>query len=193
MDNADITTLLAGARGGDGDCQSRLFGVVYDELRRIAAVQLRGERRDHTLQATALVHEAYVRLLGRADVTWENRAHFFTTAAGTMRRILIDYARAHRAKKREGALARVEMDFDRAPAPAAVDAIDRLIWVDEALSRLADWDPELAKSVELRFFGGLTVDETAEALRTSPATIDRGWKIARAWLEVQLEGGAHER
>ena len=184
----DITALLVRARNGDADGQSRLFEVVYEELRRIAAAQLRDERRDHTLQATALVHEAYVRLLGRSDVPWQNRAHFFKTAAGTMRNILIDYARAHRAKKRDGALERIELDFDRQPAAMDGDDIDRLLWLDQALTRLADASPELAQLVELRSFGGLTVDETAEAMQVSPSKVDRDWTFAKAWLKAQLEG-----
>ena len=182
----DITTLLTGARAGDREAQARLFEVVYGELRRMAARHLRNERRDHTLQPSALVHEAYLRLLGRLDVAWENRAHFFTTAAGTMRRILIDYARARRAQKRDGALHRVDVEDE--PSAFAVDAdADRLLVVDDALTRLAAWDRRQARVVELRFFGGLTIDETAEVLRISPKTVKRDWSMARAWLQTQLE------
>jgi RNA polymerase sigma factor (TIGR02999 family) len=188
----DITALLVRARGGDRHGQSRLFEVVYNELRRMASAELRHERHDHTLQATALVHEAYLRLLGREDVPWENRAHFFTTAAGTMRRILVDYARAHRAKKRDGALERIDLDFDRQPA-LAPDDFDRVLWLDAALSRLAALDPPLAQLVELRAFGGLTVDETAETLRMSPSTVDRNWTFAKAWLKTELEGNPDGR
>jgi RNA polymerase sigma factor (TIGR02999 family) len=186
---SELTTLLAAARAGDRDCQSRLFEVVYAELRRIAAGQLRGERPDHTLQPTALVHEAYVRLLGRGNIAWENRAHFFSTAAGTMRRILIDHARARRADKREGKLKRVDLDQE----PAAFDDQDaeRLLVVDEALNKLAQWDERQARVVELRFFGGLTVEEAAEVLGVSPKTVKRDWAMARAWLQTQLEGGRH--
>lgn len=187
----DITTLLAAARAGDSDGQSRLFEVVYGELRRIAAGQLRNERAEHTLQPTALVHEAYVRLLGRADLPWENRAHFFTTAAGTMRRILIDHARSRRALKRDGALKRV--DLDEEPVIFRDEDAERLIAVDDALQKLAEWDERQARVVELRFFGGLTVDETADVLRVSAKTVKRDWAMARAWLQSQLEGGSHVR
>jgi RNA polymerase sigma factor (TIGR02999 family) len=184
----DITTLLTGARAGDREAQARLFEVVYGELRRMAAGHLRNERRDHTLQPSALVHEAYLRLLGRLDVPWENRAHFFTTAAGTMRRILIDHARTRRAQKRDGALRRVDVEHE--PSAFAVDAdADRLLVVDEALTRLAAWDERQARVVELRFFAGLTVDETAEVLGISSKTVKRDWSMARAWLQTQFEGG----
>jgi RNA polymerase sigma factor (TIGR02999 family) len=188
---SEITILLAGARAGDRVCQSRLFEVVYGELRHIAAAQLRGERPDHTLQPTALVHEAYVRLLGRGDVPWENRAHFFSTAAGTMRRILIDHARKRRAHKRDGALKRVDLD-DHHAGFGDEDA-ERLLVVDEALEKLAQWDERQARVVELRFFGGLTVDETADVLRISAKTVKRDWAMARAWLETLLEGGSYGR
>jgi RNA polymerase sigma factor (TIGR02999 family) len=186
---SEITTLLAAARAGDRDCQSRLFEAVYGELRRIAAAQLRGERRDHTLQPTALVHEAYIRLLGRGDVPWENRAHFFSTAAGTMRRILIDHARTRKADKRDGKLKRV--DLDETPAAFVEEDADRLLAVDEALGRLAQWDERQARVVELRFFGGLTVEETADVLAVSVKTVKRDWAMARAWLQTQLEGDEH--
>jgi RNA polymerase sigma factor (TIGR02999 family) len=186
MNPGEISTLLAAARAGDRNCQSRLFEVVYAELRHMAAGQLRNERSNHTLQPTALVHEAYVRLLGRSEVPWENRAHFFSTAAGTMRRILVDHARARRAQKRDGALQRVDLDqhtfvFDD-------DDAERLIIVNDALDQLAEWDARQARVVELRFFGGLTVEETADALRVSPKTIKRDWALARAWLQTKLEG-----
>jgi len=186
---SEITTLLAGARAGDRDCQSRLFEVVYAELRAMAARQLRHERSDHTLQPTALVHEAYVRLLGRGDIPWENRAHFFTTAAGTMRRILIDYARARNAQKREGALVRV--DLDRDPVAFADEDADRLMIVNDALEQLSVWDERQARIVELRFFGGLTIEEIAEVLEISTKTVKRDWALARAWLHTRLESGPH--
>ena len=182
----EITALLTTARAGDRQAQARLFEAVYAELRRIAAGELRNERRDHTLQPSALVHEAYLRLLGRDDVQWENRAHFFVTAAGTMRRVLIDYARHRRARKRFGALQRVDLE-DRPPMVADAD-IERLLVVDDALTKLAAWDERQAQVVELRFFGGLTVEETAEVLEVSPKTVKRDWSMARAWLQTRLEG-----
>jgi RNA polymerase sigma factor (TIGR02999 family) len=181
-----ITNLLAAARAGDRECQARLFEVVYSELRRIAAGQLRHERVDHTLQPTALVHEAYVRLLGRCEIPWENRAHFFSTAAGTMRRILIDHARSRRAQKREGTLHRV--DLDRHPAVFGDEDAERLLIVDDALNQLAEWDERQARVVELRFFGGLSVEETADVLRISTKTVKRDWALARAWLHAKLKG-----
>jgi RNA polymerase sigma-70 factor, ECF subfamily len=187
----EVSALLAGARAGDRDCQSRLFEVVYAELRRMAAAQLRNERADHTLQPTALVHEAYVRLLGRSDVAWENRAHFFTTAAGTMRRILVDHARARRAQKRDGALERVGLE--RAPLVLDDEDANRLLIVNDALDQLAQWDERQARVVELKFFGGLTVEEIAEALGISAKTVKRDWALARAWLLTRLEGEPHVR
>jgi RNA polymerase sigma-70 factor, ECF subfamily len=182
---ADITGLLAAARAGDASAQSRLFERVYRELKTLAAAKLRGERADHTLQPSALVNEAYVRFLGRNDVPWENRAHFFATAAGTMRRILIDHARAKRANKRDGALHRVELDDAIALAEQDVDG---LIAVDEALRQLAEWDQRQATVVDLKVFAGLQCEEIAEALGVSDRTVKRDWRMARAWLVARLKG-----
>jgi len=182
---ADITGLLAAARGGDVSAQGRLFDSVYRELKILAAARLRGERADHTLQPSALVNEAYIRFLGRADVPWENRAHFFATAAGTMRRILIDHARAKRADKRDGALHRVELDDAIALADKDVDG---LIAVDEALRELAEWDERQATVVNLKVFAGLQCEEIAEALKISERTVKRDWRTARAWLITRLKG-----
>ena len=183
----DVSALLIRASAGDRQCEARLFEVVYDELRRMAAAYLRNERADHTLQRSALVHETYLRLFGRQPVAFANRAHFFSIAAGTMRRILIDYARARSAEKRQCLAGHVDSAVD----PAVYCDADQLLVVDAALRRLADWDPRQAKIVELRFFGGLTVDETAEALGISSKTVKRDWALARAWLQVQLEGATH--
>ena len=183
----DLSALLAGASAGDRQCESRLFELVYDELRRMAAAQLRNERSDHTLQRSALVHETYLRLFGHQPVAFENRAHFFSVAAGTMRRILIDHARARSAEKRQCLTDGVELTAE----PAVDYEPDQLLVVDAALRRLAEWDPRQAQVVELRFFGGLTVEETAEALGISPKTVKRDWALARAWLQLQLEGAAH--
>jgi RNA polymerase sigma factor (TIGR02999 family) len=182
----DVSALLIRASAGDRQCEARLFEVVYDELRRIAAAQLRRERPEHTLQRSALVNEAYLRLFGRRPVTFLNRAHFFSIAASTMRRILIDHARARNADKRQTLLN--EMN---AEGPAVDHDADRLLAVDAALQRLAEWDPRQAKVVELRFFAGLTVEETADALGISSKTVKRDWSLARAWLQIQIEGPSH--
>jgi len=182
---ADITGLLAAARGGDVSAQGRLFDRVYRELKILAAARLRGERADHTLQPSALVNEAYIRFLGRTDVPWENRAHFFATAAGTMRRILIDHARAKRADKRDGALHRVELDDAIALADQDVEG---LVAVDEALRELAEWDERQATVVNLKVFAGLQCEEIAEALKISERTVKRDWRTARAWLITRLKG-----
>ena len=182
---ADITGLLAAARGGDVSAQGRLFDSVYRELKILAAARLRGERADHTLQPSALVNEAYIRFLGRTDVPWENRAHFFATAAGTMRRILIDHARARRADKRDGALHRVELDDAIALADQDVEG---LVAVDEALRELAEWDERQATVVNLKVFAGLQCEEIAEALKISERTVKRDWRTARAWLITRLKG-----
>ena len=184
---ADITGLLAAARNGDASAQSRLFDRVYRELKALAAAKLRAERADHTLQPSALVNEAYVRFLGRTDVPWENRAHFFSTAAGTMRRILIDHARAKRADKRDGALHRVELDDALVLADQDVDG---LIAVDEALQQLAEWDERQANVVNLKVFAGLQCEEIAAALNVSERTVKRDWRMARAWLVTRLKGSS---
>jgi RNA polymerase sigma-70 factor, ECF subfamily len=182
---ADITGLLVAARAGDASAQNRLFDRVYSELKALAAAKLRAERADHTLQPSALVNEAYLRFLGRTDVTWENRAHFFATAAGTMRRILIDHARAKRADKRDGALRRVELNDGIALADQDVDG---LIAVDEAMSQLAEWDERQATVVSLKVFAGLQCEEIAEVLHVSDRTVKRDWRMARAWLVTRLKG-----
>jgi RNA polymerase sigma factor (TIGR02999 family) len=156
---------------------------VYRELRRVAAGYLRRERRDHTLQATALVHEAYLRLLGRKRVRWQSRAHFFGAAAQIMRCILVDHARRHDAAKRGGARWRVDIEEGLAPSgPRDLD----LVALDTALAELSGFDPRQARIVEIRFFGGLSVEEAAEVLGVSPATVKREWSMARAWLHQRL-------
>jgi RNA polymerase sigma-70 factor (ECF subfamily) len=164
-----------------------LLPIVYDELKRLAAAYLRRERPGQTLQPTALVHEAYLRLRKDRPDRWQNRAHFCAIAAHSMRQILIERARARGAKKRGGARARVTLDEALVGGvPPSVD----LVALDEALERLEAMDPEQARLVELRFFGGLTIEETAEAMRTSPATVKRHWMVARAWLARELAGTA---
>jgi RNA polymerase sigma-70 factor (ECF subfamily) len=171
----------------DRESLESLLPVVYQELRRLAASYLRRERPGQTLQPTALVHEAYLRLLKDRPDRWQNRAHFCAIAAHSMRQILIERARARGALKRGGGGPRVTLD--EALIAGGERSID-LVALDEALERLAQFDPEQARLVELRFFGGLTVEETAEAMDISPATVKRHWAVARAWLARELEGGA---
>lgn len=164
--------------------------LVYDELRRLAASYLRRERPGQTLQATALVHEAYVRLISEKAHNWQNRTHFLAIAALSMRQILVQRARARRAAKRGGDPARITLDEQLLPAaPNAPDEID-LVALDAALDRLAALNERQAKIVELRYFGGLSVEEAAETLRISPATVKRDWTLARAWLKRELSGPA---
>ena len=186
----DITRMLGELRGGRREVESRLLEAVYPELRRIAAHYMQGERAGHTLQPTALVNEAYLELVGQEDIDWRNRSHFFGVAAQLMRRILVNYASRKKAQKREGKRQRVELSDTVA---IAEDRLDEIIAVDTALDRLAEWDPRQAKIVELRFFAGLTEDETAEALGISPRTVKRDWMIARAWLHTRSKARRIER
>lgn len=161
-----------------------LLPVVYDELKRMAASHLRRERPDHTLQATALVHELYVRLVDQTALTWENRAHFFGIAAQAMRQILVDHARGRAAAKRGGDQRKVTLD-DVLSGGATVGSPD-LLDINDALDRLTTFDPDQARIVELRFFGGLTVEEVAEVMDISPTTVKREWRTAKAWLHRRL-------
>ena len=180
-----LDELVARASAGDQPSLDTLLPLVYDELRRLAAAYLRRERPGQTLQPTALVHEAYLRLLKDRPDRWQNRAHFCAIAAHSMRQILIERARARDAQKRGGGGAKVTLDEGMmAGAPRPID----FLALDNALERLAALDAEQARIVELRFFGGLSVEETAEALGSSPATIKRRWTLARAWLARELEG-----
>ena len=165
-----------------------LLPVVYEELRRLAAAYLRRERPGQTLQPTALVHEAYLRLMKDRPDRWQNRAHFCAIAAHSMRQILIERARARGAQKRGGAQPRVTLD-EGLVAGQPSSTVD-LVALDQALERLEAVDPEQARLVELRFFGGLTIEETAEAMNISPATVKRHWTVARAWLARELAGGS---
>lgn len=174
-----VTRLLAQIGDGRRDAWDELAPLVYQELHRLAEIELVGERSGHTLQPTALVNEAYLRLVDQRKAGWNNRAHFFGAAATAMRRILIDHARARRADKRGGERSR--QDLDEALVMFEERSTD-LLDLDAALSRLASFDPEQEKIVEMRFFGGLTVEETAAALATSPSSVERGWRAARAWL-----------
>ncbi len=181
----EVTRLLEAVRAGEDGALDRLVPLVYDELRRIAASYARRERVGHTLQPTALVNEAYMRLADSGDKGWQNRAHVLAVAAQTMRHILVDYARARRAEKRGGDLARVTLDEALAAPARDVD----LLALDDALARLAALDPELARLVELRYFGGLTIRETSEVLRVSPKTVEREWETAKLWLRREVSGG----
>jgi len=180
-----VTQLLAKVGAGNQAAFDEVFPLVYAELRRIAAREMRREKPGRTLQTTALVHEAYLRLLKDASLSFENRAHFLGIAARAMREILIEHARARAARKRGGGAVRLTLDDLVAPVPSL--SIDVLA-LDEALQRLARLDERHARVVELRYFGGLSVEETAVALELSPATVKRAWTIARAWLYRELGG-----
>lgn len=184
-----VTDLLVKWRAGDEDALQALVPIVYNELRRVAHRYLRRERRSHTLQTDALVHEAYLRLLDGRPVAIENRAHFVAVAARLMRQILVDYARTRRAAKRgSGELVELTLGMDKVQ-PQSADVVA----VDDALNALAYRDEQQARIVELRFFGGLTIEETAEALEISPATVKRDWAVARAWLSREIKRGRHGR
>lgn len=178
----DVTRLLGAAGGGDREALERLYESVYGELRAMAESGMRRERGAHTLQPTALVNEVFVRLGGTSS--WENRRHFFGAAARAMRRILVDHARRKYAEKRGAGLERVTLTDLEVSAPEA--DLDVLA-VNDALDRLAEEDPRLAETVNLRFFAGMSIEETAQALGTSPATVKRDWAFARAWLCEQIE------
>jgi RNA polymerase sigma-70 factor, ECF subfamily len=180
----EITQLLRAWGGGDAQALDRLTPVVYGELRRIAHAYLRREGADNSLQATALVHEAYLKLIDARIAQWQDRAHFFAVSARLMRRILVDAARAKEAGKRGGGVVRVEINESIDGAPLRGDEMLRL---DDALDALAKFDARKAEVVELRFFGGLSVEETAEVLKISPRSVMRDWKLARVWLAREME------
>ena len=180
-----VTTLLTDWSRGDTTALDQLLPLVYAELRRIAARQLRRERVTHTLQPTALVHEVYMRLVDQRQVNWQDRAHFLGVAAQTMRRILVDHARRHGASKRGDGVQCVSID-DAAEMVAAGEM--PLLALERALGRLETIDPELVRIVELRAFGGLTIDESAHVLKVSPSTAKRDWRTAKAWLNRELGG-----
>lgn len=184
-DQPNITELLVGYGRGDKESLDQLMPIVYDELRRQAARYLRRERPGNTLQTTALIHEAYVRLVDQRNVQWQNRAHFFGIAAQLMRRILVDHARTKKRAKRGGSDIRVSLG----DATVAVKGQDLdVVALDEALERLAQIDAQQSRVVELRFFSGLTVEETAEVMGISNATVKRDWSMAKAWLHRELSG-----
>ena len=184
----DVTRLLNRLQKGDRKAESLLIPLVYDELRRLASAYMRRERPDHTLQSTALVHEAYIRLSDQRNVSWQNRAHFFAVAARLMRRVLVDHARARLARKRGSRPDLIPLDKAFAFTP---ERSNELLVLDEVLNRLGEKDPRTLQVVELRFFGGLTVDQAAEAMGISPRTVKREWNFGRAWLRAEL--GAKEK
>lgn len=180
----DVTSLLIAWGAGDEGALSALTPLVYNTLHRLAGAYMRGERDGHTLQTTALVNEAYIRLVDCSRVRWQNRAHFFAVAAQVMRRILVDFARNRRYQKRGGDCPRVTLDAELAVA-AKVDA--DLVALDEAIEKLARLDARKARMVEMRFFGGLSLEETAEVLQVSTDTVGRDWRAAKAWLKLELK------
>jgi RNA polymerase sigma factor (TIGR02999 family) len=186
----EVTQLLQDAQRGDRDAVDRLLPLVYAELRRVAARQLRREREGHTLQPTALVHEAYLELVGQRELAWQSRAHFIGIAAHLMRQILVRNARRRGAAKRAGGLVQVPLD-DAMPRAAGED-VD-VVALHEALETLAAKDARLARIVELRYFGGLTIEETAEVIEVGTATVEREWRAARAWLRRELDGAQGAR
>ena len=179
----DVTALLGEWSRGNRTALDHLLPLVYAELRRVAARRLRNERADHTLQPTALVHEVFIRLVDQRQVDWQNRAHFFGVAANVMRRILVDHARRHGASKRGEGVPCVSID--EAKEVAASDGMPVLA-LDQALARLEKIDADLVKIVELRAFGGLTIEEVAHVLSVSPSTAKRDWRTAKAWLNREL-------
>jgi len=179
-----VSELLASWNNGDAKAREALMPLVYDELRKLAASHLRRERNDHTLQPTALVHEVYLRLAEQKNVQWQDKSHFFGVTANLMRRILVDHARAHLADKRGSGLPKVSLNEAIAMSrerPA------ELLALDESLTQLAATDPQQSRIVELRVFAGLTIEQTAEVLGISPATVKRDWNLAKAWLLREIE------
>ena len=190
--SAEITALIRAWGDGDQTALDRLTPLVYDELRRVARRYIRNQRQGITLQPTALVHEAYVRLMDAKSAGWRDRAHFFAASAQIMRRILVDGARARGSQKRGGGAARMNhstgVNLDEIPALFGSDRSAELLALDDALTQLAQMDGRKGKVIELRFFGGLSVEETAEVLKISPQTVMRDWRLAKAWLTRELGG-----
>jgi RNA polymerase sigma factor (TIGR02999 family) len=179
----DVTLLLSDLKSGDEKAAGKLIPLIYNELRRLAGNYMRRERADHTLQATALVHEAYLKLVNQRSVDWQGKSHFFGIAAHVMRRILIDHARSHLREKRGGK--KQAVPFEESLTFSSGQSAE-LLRLDEALDHLAKLDARQSKIVELRFFGGLSVEETAEFLGVSPKTVKRDWSMAKAWLYAFL-------
>ncbi|MDX6712993.1 MAG: hypothetical protein QOH96_4009 [Blastocatellia bacterium] len=182
-DSDGVTRLLLELSNGNRDAVDALMPLIYDELRRLASNYLRRERPDHTLQPTALVNEAYLRMVDQTRANWQNRAHFFGVAAQMMRRILVDHARAHAAEKRGHDFQKLSLDEN---IDKAVERSEELVALDDALNNLVKLDEQKARIVELRYFGGLSVEETAEILGVTPITIKRHWRMTKAWLFGQM-------
>ena len=181
----DVTRLLAEFSGGDEHALAELMPLLYSELRRLASYYLQRERSNHTLQATALVHEAYLRLVDQKEGGWANRNQFMAVASQLMRRILVDHSRRHSSAKRGGNAEKVYLEESAVVSKGrAADVVE----LDDALTRLGELDPEQARLVEMRFFGGLSIEETAGVLGVSPATVKRNWSVAKAWLGRELRG-----
>jgi RNA polymerase sigma factor (TIGR02999 family) len=183
-----VCELLRAWSDGDTSALERLAPIVYDELHRLARRYMRGERPGHSLQTTALVNEAYMRLVGYERMEWQNRAHFFAVSAQLMRRILVEHARRHNLKRGGGV---PHVSLDEAALVGSVRAAD-LVALDNAMNTLAQLDPRKAQVIEMRFFGGLSVDETADVLKVSPATVMRDWSTAKAWLYRELAAGSRD-
>ena len=195
----EVTRLLSELRGGNPEAEAKLIPLIYEDLHRLAAHYMRRERTDHTLQPTALVNEVYLRLVSREGVVWQDRVHFFRVAARLMRQILVDYARARHTAKRGGQAEKVSLDQPAdSPEPVVREPLewngsidlDELIELDRALKNLGQLDPRQEQVVDLRFFGGLTEEETAEVLGISPRSVKRDWRVARAWLYGELSAKA---
>jgi RNA polymerase sigma factor (TIGR02999 family) len=184
--HGEVTQLLKAMHDGNSGAADRLLPLVYTELHRLAQAYMRRERPDHTLQATALINEAYLRLIGE-DIDWNSRAHFIGLAAHVMRQVLVDYARQHNAERRAGGLHRVEMHDDLAISP---DRLDEVASVDQALTQLAAHNPRQARVVELRYFGGLSIEQIAKVLDVSPRSVKRDWSLARIFLACELNPAA---
>jgi RNA polymerase sigma-70 factor, ECF subfamily len=187
-DGGQVTQLLKAMRAGDAQAAENLLPLVYSELHRLAKAYMRRERPDHTLQATALINEAYLRLVGE-DIDWNSRAHFIGLAAHVMRRVLVDYARARNAEQRGGGLQRVEMQEELAISAEKLDEVEEL---DEALKRLEKENPRQARVVELRYFGGLSVEQIGSLLQIAPRSVKRDWALARIYLFRELRPGAKD-
>ena len=187
----EVTQLLKAMHGGDAAAADRLLPLVYGELHRLASAYMRRERPDHTLQATALINEAYLRLVGE-DIAWSDRGHFIGLAAHVMRRVLVDYARQHNAERRAGGLRRVEMEDNLAIDNLAISAerLDEVLVLDQAMARLAEKSARQAQVVEMRYFGGLSVEQIASLLGVAPRSVKRDWSLARIFLYRELNPGA---
>jgi RNA polymerase sigma factor (TIGR02999 family) len=182
----EVTRLLKAMHAGDSSAAGELLPLVYAELHRIAEAYMRRERPDHTLQATALINEAYLRLVGE-DIDWNSRGHFIGLAAHVMRRVLVDYARQHNAERRAGGLQRVEMEDNLAISP---ERLDEVLFLDSALAKLKEKSPRQAQVVELKYFGGLSVEQIASTLDVAPRSVKRDWSLARMFLYRELNPGA---